>query len=87
MASTMADSMKVKLSGLTKACRVAKNAPASPPNAAPMLNAVSFVTVTLMPNERQATSSSRSASQARPSGSRRSRSVTQLVSSARPRMT
>ena len=41
----------------------------------------------LMPSERQAISSSRSASQARPSGRRRRRSVTQLVSSARPRMT
>ena len=28
--------MKVKLSGLMKACRVAKNAPAKPPNMAPM---------------------------------------------------
>ena len=36
IASTIALSMKVKLSGLMKACRVAKNAPAKPPNMAPM---------------------------------------------------
>ena len=86
MASTMADSMKVKLSGLMKAARVAKNAPAKPPKVAPMAKAVSLVVVTLMPKERQATSSSRSASQARPSAARRRRSVTQLVSRARARM-
>ncbi len=87
IASTIALSMKVKLSGLTKACRVAKNAPAKPPNIAPIANAVSLVTVTLMPSDRQAISSSRNASQARPSGIRRSRKVTQLVSSAIARMT
>ena len=79
--------MKVKLSGLMKPCRVAKNAPAKPPNMAPMAKAVSLVLVTLMPSARQAISSSRNASQARPIGSRRSRSVTQLVSSASARMT
>ena len=36
IASTMALSMKVKLSGLMKAWRVAKKAPAKPPNMAPM---------------------------------------------------
>ena len=87
MASTIADSMKVKLSGLTKALRVAKNAPANPPNMAPMAKAVSLVMVTLMPRLRQATSSSRKASQARPSGRRRRRNVTQLVSKARPSTT
>ncbi len=87
IASTSALSMKVKLSGLMKPCRVAKNAPAKPPNIAPMAKAVSLVVVTLMPSERQAISSSRSASQARPSGRRRRRSVTQLVSSASARMT
>ncbi len=69
MARMIADSMKVKLSGLMKPWRVAKNAPASPPNNAPIENAVSFVIVVLMPSERQAISSSRSASQARPMGS------------------
>ena len=79
--------MNVKLSGLMKPWRVAKNAPAKPPNIAPMANAVELGGVVLMPSERQAISSSRSASQARPSGSRRRRMVTQLVSSARPRIT
>src|SRR5215510_8728307 len=82
MASTSADSWKVKDSGLMKPCLVAKNAPAKPPNNAPVANAESFVVVVLMPSARQATSSSRSASQARPIGSRRRRIVTQLVSSA-----
>ena len=54
-----------------KPCRVAKKAPANPPNMAPVANAVSLVIVVLMPSERQAISSSRIASQARPIGSRR----------------
>ncbi len=86
IANTSADSWKVKDSGLMKPCRVAKNAPAKPPNMAPVANAVSFVVVMLMPSARQATSSSRNASQARPSGKRRSRMVTQLVSSASARI-
>ena len=86
IASTSADSWKVKDSGLIKPCRVAKNAPAKPPNIAPVANAVSFVVVVLIPSARQATSSSRSASQARPIGSRRSLIVTQLVSSASARI-
>ena len=56
-----------------KPWRVAKNEPAKPPNIAPMAKAVSLVVVVLMPSERQAISSSRIASQARPIGSRRSR--------------
>jgi len=86
MARMMADSRKTKDSGLTKPCRAAKKAPAKPPNMAPMANAVSFVFVVLMPSERQAISSSRSASQARPTGMRRRRTVTKAVSSARARM-
>ena len=66
MARMIADSMKVKLSGEMKPCRVAKKAPAKPPNMAPVANAVSLTLVVLMPSERQAISSSRSASQARP---------------------
>ena len=66
MARMIADSMKVKLSGVTKPWRAAKNEPAKPPNMAPMAKAVSLVLVVLMPSERQAISSSRSASQARP---------------------
>ncbi len=42
--------------------------------------------VVLMPSERQAISSSRSASQARPIGSRRERIVTPLVISASTRI-
>ena len=86
IASTSADSWKVKDSGLMNPCRVAKNAPAKPPNMAPVANAVSLVVVVLMPSARQATSSSRNASQARPIGRRRSRIVTQLVSSASARI-
>ena len=78
--------MKVKLSGLTKPWRVAKNDPAKPPNIAPMANAVSLVLVGLMPSERQAISSSRRPSQARPIGSLRMRRVNRLVSSASARI-
>jgi RNA:NAD 2'-phosphotransferase (TPT1/KptA family) len=49
---------------------------------APSANAVSLVLVVLMPSDRQAISSSRNASQARQTGSRRSRSVIAAVSSA-----
>ena len=38
----IADSINVKLSGLTKACLVAKNDPAKPPNVAPIAKAVKF---------------------------------------------
>ena len=74
-----ADSLKFTDSGLMKPCRAVKNAPASPPNKAPIANAVSLVLVVLMPSERQAISSSRKASQARPIGSRRSRVVMTAV--------
>ena len=63
-----------------ESCRAAKNEPAKPANIAPIAKAVSLVLVVLMPSERQAISSSRSASQARPTGSRRSRTVTKAVS-------
>ena len=86
MARMVADSMKVNDSGETKPCRAAKNAPAKPPNIAPIAKAVSLVLVVLMPSERQAISSSRSASQARPIGKRRSRIVTNAVSSTSARM-
>ncbi len=87
MASTCADSMKVKLSGEMKPWRAAKKQPAKPPNIAPSAKAVSLVFVVLMPSERQAISSSRSASQARPTGSRRNRTVTAAVRRASARMT
>ena len=76
-------SRKVNDSGLMKFCRAAKKAPAKPPKPAPIAKAVSLVLVVLMPSERQAISSSRSASHARPTGRRRSRIVTRLVISAR----
>ena len=66
-------------SGEMKPCRVAKNEPAKPANIAPIAKAVSLVLVVLMPSERQAISSSRSASQARPTGSLRRRTVTAAV--------
>jgi hypothetical protein len=69
-----------------KPCRVAKKEPAKPPNIAPTAKAVSLVLVVLMPSERQAISSSRIASQARPTGRARMRIVTQLVSSASARI-
>src|SRR5690606_35118743 len=87
IARMIADSMKVKLSGLMKPWRVAKKAPAKPPSMAPIAKAESFVLVGLMPSARQAISSSRSASQARPIGSRRRRSVNRFVTSARARIT
>ena len=86
IARMIADSRKTKDSGLTKPWRAAKNEPAKPPNMAPIAKAVSLVVVVLMPSERQAISSSRSASQARPTGMRRSRIVTKAVSSASARM-
>ncbi len=87
MARIVADSMNSNERGLTKPWRAPKNAPARPPNSAPMANAVSLVLTVLMPSERQAISSSRSASQARPTGSRRMRCVTKATSSASPRIT
>ena len=67
-----------------KPCRVAKKVPAKPPNMAPVAKAVSLAMVVLMPSERQAISSSRIASQARPIGSRRRRKVTRLVMQRKP---
>src|SRR6516165_2078910 len=86
MATITADSMKVKLSGEMNPCRAAKNDPAKPANIAPMAKAVSLVLVVLMPSERQAISSSRKASHARPIGSRRSRTVMAAVIRARARI-
>jgi hypothetical protein len=58
IATIIADSIKVKLSGLTNACLVAKNAPAKPPKVAPIAKAVSFVFVGLTPRDLHAISSS-----------------------------
>src|SRR5689334_18633913 len=86
IARIVADSMNVKLSGLIKPCRVAKKQPAKPPNIAPIAKAESLTLVGLIPSARQAISSSRSASQARPTGSRRMRNVKRFVISARTRI-
>ena len=69
IATIIADSINVKLSGLMNACRVAKKDPAKPPNIAPIANAVNFVLVGLTPSDLQAISSSLKASQALPTGS------------------
>ncbi len=82
MARISADSMKVKDSGLTMPWRAAKNAPPKPANIAPSVNAESLMRVGFRPSERQAISSSRSASQARPTGMRISRVDTNSVISA-----
>ncbi len=87
MARITADSRKVKLSGLMKPWRVAKKQPANPAKAVPSAKADSLLAVGLMPNDRQAISSSRSASQARPTGRRRMRKDTRLVISASSRIT
>ena len=87
IARIVADSMNVKLSGLIKPCRVAKKQPAKPPNIAPIAKAESLTVVGLMPSARQATSSSRKASHARPIGNRRMRNVKALVTSAIARIT
>ncbi len=76
IARMVADSRNVKDSGEMKPCRAAKNEPAKPANIAPIAKAVSLVLVVLMPSERHAISSSRNASQARPTGSWRKRIVT-----------
>src|SRR6185437_7383259 len=86
MERIVADSMNVNDSGEMNPCRAAKNEPANPANIAPIANAVSLVLVVLMPSERQAISSSRSASHARPTGSRRKRVVTHAVNSASARI-
>ena len=65
---------------------LAKKDPAKPPNMAPIANADSFVLVGFIPNERQAISSSRNASHARPTGSFRIRIVNAFVISARIRI-
>ena len=62
IARMIALSRKLKLSGLMKPWRTAKNEPAKPPKAAPSAKAVSFVAVVSMPSDRHAISSSRRAS-------------------------
>ena len=69
IATIIADSIKVKLSGLIKAYLVAKKDPAKPPKVAPIAKAVSFVLVGFTPKDLHAISSSLKASQALPTGS------------------
>ncbi|RMS11172.1 hypothetical protein ALP75_202211 [Pseudomonas syringae pv. actinidiae] len=85
MARMIADSMKVKDSGVTRPWRAAKKLPAKPANAAPRVKADSLMTVGFRPNARQAISSSRSASQARPIGMRSRRLMTNSAASASSR--
>ena len=86
MATIMADSINVKLSGLIKACRVAKKDPANPPNMAPTANAVSLVFLGLTPKDLHAISSSLSASQALPTGNLLILIVNKLVLKAKKRI-
>ena len=85
MARMMADSIKVKDSGLIKPWRAAKKHPAKPAKVAPMVKALSLTAVGLIPSARQAISSSRSASQARPMGMRSKRLITNRVISTSSR--
>ena len=66
IASTPMDSMKVKLSGLTKVCLAAKITPIAPAKLAPAANAISFMRTSGTPIAMAACSSSRMAVQARP---------------------
>ena len=83
MATIIADSIKVKLSGLTNVCFVAKKAPAKPPNIAPIAKAVNFVLVGFTPKDLQAISSSLKASHALPTGSFLILNVKKFVISAK----
>src|SRR3970040_1017908 len=65
MHSTMMDSMRLKLSGLTKPWKPANRPPEMPPKVAPMAKASSLMLRVLMPIAEAATSSSRIATQGR----------------------
>src|SRR5690606_12683399 len=81
MQSTEIDSIRLKLSGLTKPCIAANRAPAIPPKDAPMAKASSLMLRVLMPMALAAISSSRMASQARPMRESCSRTHTATTSS------
>ncbi|MCY1177813.1 hypothetical protein D9M71_677650 [compost metagenome] len=87
MARMIADSMKVNDSGVTRPWRAAKKLPAKPAKQAPRVNAESLITVGFRPSARQAISSSRRASQARPIGMRSRRLITNNASRASSRAT
>src|SRR5262249_1971725 len=84
MARISADSPKFTDAGLMKPCRAVKNAPAIPPKKAPVAKAASLLLVVLMPSERHAISSSRSASHERPIGRRRRRPMITAASTKAP---
>ncbi|MNQ96287.1 hypothetical protein D3C85_1118840 [compost metagenome] len=81
MARMVADSMKVKDSGVTSPWRAAKKLPAKPAKQAPRVKADNLMMVGFRPSARQAISSSRSASQARPRGMRSKRLMTNRANS------
>ncbi|MNN92692.1 hypothetical protein D3C81_2110090 [compost metagenome] len=83
MARMIADSMKVKDSGVTRPWRAAKKLPAKPAKLAPRVKADNLMMVGFRPRARQAISSSRNASQARPRGMRSKRLMTNRANSAR----
>ena len=66
MDTTMIDSTSTKLSGEMKPWIAENIPPAMPPNEAPMAKASSLMFLVSIPIARAATSSSRTASQARP---------------------
>ena len=83
IASTPIDSMKVKLSGLTKPCFAEKSTPMAAANDAPTANARSFMRTTGTPMATAAISSSRIAFHARPIGEFSSRRVTKTIARSR----
>jgi len=85
MHSTMMDSIRLKLSGLTKPWNPANSAPDAPPNIAPIANASSFILRVLMPIAPAAISSSRIAIQARPMRDLSSRCETSITSAVQAR--
>ena len=87
IASMVADSVKVKLSGLTKPCRVGEKSPRQTRDQRAKTIGRQLHLPRLMPIAAQAISSSRNASHARPIGKRRNRAANQPTRSARNRMT
>jgi len=80
MARIRMDCTSVKDSGLTNSCLAAKTTPMAPEKAAPVAKAMSLVRSRAMPMARAATSSSRMATQARPSGESLRRTLTRVTS-------
>jgi len=74
--------MKVKSSGPVNWLREANRAPPNPAKAAPMAKAMSFCVNVLIPMARETVSSSRMASQARPTREFCKRLVTKMINIA-----